>query len=105
MFVASEHDAGKTQAAAGGPLREHRLIPGNFLSEGALIIGAAINTMDPVKIPFFERDVVAFQVIDTMDGDSSRGDYAGPMPGMVRPMLNWTSQFRPANPSAGGPTA
>jgi len=63
--------------------------------------------MDPVKIHFFERDIVAFQVIDTMDGDSARGDYAGPMPGMVRPMLNWTSQFTPANspPSPGGPTA
>src|SRR5688572_15658829 len=106
VFVASEHDAEwKRRPRPVGHYVSTAWIPGNFLSEGALIIGAAISTMDPVKIHFFERDVVAFQVIDTMDGDSSRGDYAGPMPGMVRPMLNWTSQFTPANPSAGGPTA
>ena len=108
VFVASEHDSEwKRRPRPVGRYVSTAWIPGNFLSEGALIIGAAISTMDPVKIHFFERDIVAFQVIDTMDGDSARGDYAGPMPGMVRPMLNWTSQFTPANspPSPGGPTA
>jgi len=79
-------------------------IPGNMLAEGALIVGAAVSSMEPVKIHFFERDAVAFQVVDTIDGDSARGDYGGPMPGIVRPMLNWTSQFTPSRAS-GGPTA
>jgi homopolymeric O-antigen transport system ATP-binding protein len=71
-------------------------IPGNFLAEGAVIIGAAISTMDPVRVHFFERDVVAFQVVDSLDGNSARGDYAGPVPGIVRPLLKWTSEFAPA---------
>ncbi len=81
-------------------------IPGNALSEGTLVISAAISTMDPVTVHFFERDVVAFQIIDSLDGDSARGDYAGPMPGIVRPLLNWTSQHTPSNPSppSGGST-
>jgi len=66
-------------------------IPGNFLAEGSLIVGAALSTMDPVVIHFFERDAVAFQVIDSIDGDSARGDFAGPFPGIVRPLLKWNT--------------
>jgi len=68
-------------------------IPGNFLAEGSLIVGVAISTHDPVIVHFYERDAVAFQVIDSLDGDSARGDYTGPMPGVVRPLLRWTTQF------------
>jgi lipopolysaccharide transport system ATP-binding protein len=39
-----------------------------------------------------ERDAVAFHVVDNLDGDSARGDYAGPIPGVVRPMLRWTTE-------------
>ncbi len=67
-------------------------VPGNFLSEGMYIVGAAISTMDPFEVHFFERDAVAFNVIDSLDGGSSRGDFAGSYPGVVRPMLNWTTQ-------------
>jgi lipopolysaccharide transport system ATP-binding protein len=67
-------------------------IPGNFLAEGTLIVGAAISTQDPVVIHLWERDAVAFQIIDSLDGDSARGDYGGPMPGVVRPLLSWTSR-------------
>jgi len=67
-------------------------IPGNLLSEGTLIVGAAVSTMDPVVVHFYERDAVAFQIIDSMDGDSARGDYAGPMPGVLRPLLQWSTR-------------
>ncbi|HEV7743990.1 MAG TPA: ABC transporter ATP-binding protein [Pyrinomonadaceae bacterium] len=68
-------------------------IPGNLLSEGTLFVGAAISTMDPVVVHFFERDAVAFQIIDSMDGNSARGEYAGPMPGVVRPLLEWNTRM------------
>lgn len=101
VFVAVEHDAEwQAQPRPVGRYVSTAWIPGNFLAEGALIIGAAVSTIEPLKIHFFERDVVAFQIIDTMDGDSVRGNYAGPIPGIVRPMLNWTSHY---TPSPGGP--
>ena len=62
-------------------------IPGNFLSEGCMIISPALSTMNPVKVHFFEKDAVAFQVTDPMEGNSARGEYAGPFPGIVRPIL------------------
>ncbi|MGE3818184.1 MAG: ABC transporter ATP-binding protein [Isosphaeraceae bacterium] len=66
-------------------------VPGNFLSEGTLVVGAAISTMTSLRVHFFERDAVAFQVVDSTDGDSARGDYAGRVPGVVRPLLRWTT--------------
>ena len=69
-------------------------IPGNYLADGTLIVGAAISTFNPDTVHCFERDAVAFQVVDSLDGDSARGDYRGPMPGIVRPILKWGTQYK-----------
>ena len=79
-------------------------IPGNLLAEGTMIIAAALSTMDPVTIHFFERDAVAFQVIDKFEGDSARGDFAGTFPGVVRPILRWTNSTV-ESPAVTAPTA
>jgi homopolymeric O-antigen transport system ATP-binding protein len=71
-------------------------IPGNFFAEGSVSVGAAVSTMDPVFVHFYEPDAVAFEVIDVLAGDSARGDYGGPMPGVVRPLLDWKNEFTPA---------
>jgi lipopolysaccharide transport system ATP-binding protein len=96
VFVASDHDPSwQRQPRIRGRYVSTAWIPGNFLSEGSMIIGVAVSTMDPVTVHFYERDAVAFQVIDSLDGNSARGDYAGPIPGVVRPLLRWTTQFSP----------
>jgi lipopolysaccharide transport system ATP-binding protein len=66
-------------------------IPGNYLAEGTLLIGAAANTLNPTRMQFWERDAVAFCVIDNFDGDSARGDFPGALHGVVRPLLEWTT--------------
>ena len=92
-FVASDLDpAWRGRPRPVGRYISSAIIPGNLLAEGTLFVGAAISTMDPVVVHFYERDVVAFQIIDTMDGDSARGDYGGPMPGIVRPLLEWNTR-------------
>ena len=96
VFGASDHDpAWHRRPRPEGRFVSTAWIPGNFLAEGSLIVGAAISTMDPVIVHFYERDAVAFQVVDSLDGDTARGDYAGHMPGVVRPLLRWTTQFSP----------
>jgi lipopolysaccharide transport system ATP-binding protein len=67
-------------------------IPGNFLSEGTLIVSASVSTPLSHMVHFFEPDAVAFHVMDSLDGDSVRGDFAGPIPGLVRPLLQWTNK-------------
>jgi len=68
-------------------------IPGNFLAEGTFVVGAAITTMAPVNVRLYEREAIAFQVVDSTDGDSARGDYAGHLPGVVRPLLEWETTY------------
>lgn len=68
-------------------------IPGNFLSEGSMIVGVAITTITSKTLHFYERDAVSFQVVDSFDGDSARGDEGGHIPGVVRPLLRWTTRF------------
>lgn len=90
VFITADHGQewrGKPRPAGG--YVSTVWIPGNFLAEGTLSISAAICTMIPVTIHFFERDAVTFQIIDTLDGDSARGDFAGPFPGVVRPIFQW----------------
>ncbi|MBC2709791.1 MAG: ABC transporter ATP-binding protein [Desulfosarcina sp.] len=71
-------------------------IPGNLLAEGMLFITCTLLTMNPDRVQFMERTALAFQIVDSVDGDSARGDYAKNIPGIVRPMLQWTTQFDPA---------
>jgi len=94
VFIANDHDSDwQRNKRPIGRFSSTAWIPGNLLSEGTMVVGAAISTMDPVKVHFYERDAVAFQIVDSLDGDSARGDYAGPYPGVVRPLLRWTTKF------------
>jgi lipopolysaccharide transport system ATP-binding protein len=69
------------------------IIPGNFLAEGTFFITPALTTYEPFNVHFIVRDAVSFYVKDSIDGDTARGDYAGQMPGAVRPILDWKTEF------------
>jgi lipopolysaccharide transport system ATP-binding protein len=70
-------------------------IPGNFLSEGTLFLTASMIAIEPMIPQFSEDDSVSFQVVDSQQGDTARGDWAGHMGGAVRPLLNWETEYRP----------
>jgi len=74
-------------------------IPGNLLSEGMYFIAPGIRTLDPSIRRFRVDDAVAFQVVDSMDGDSARVDYTGNLSGVVRPLLTWETEFCSAGES------
>ncbi|MEO8324332.1 MAG: ABC transporter ATP-binding protein [Nitrospirota bacterium] len=71
------------------------VIPGNLLSEGRYFIGPTIGTENPSIKRLGVNDAVAFHVIDSMDGNGARGDSTGNIPGVVRPLLKWETQFSP----------
>jgi lipopolysaccharide transport system ATP-binding protein len=68
-------------------------IPGNMLAEGILRVRAAICNMNPFKVHVDQFCAVSFHLIDSLDGDSARGIYAGSFPGVVRPKLKWTTDY------------
>lgn len=76
-----------------GSWRSTCWVPSNFLSEGRYVVGVGVSTMDPVYVHFGQQDALSFRVTEQMDeGPSARGTYRGPMPGVIRPMLEWTAE-------------
>jgi len=68
-------------------------IPGNFLAEGTMFVGASIRTEDPQRVHFYEREAASFQVIENPGGLSARIDHPGQFPGVVRPLLQWETTY------------
>ncbi len=68
-------------------------VPGDLLAEGTHFVGAGVSTMIPLYTHFYESDAVAFHVVDGCQGDSARGDFNGDMPGIVRPLLEWSTRL------------
>src|SRR5262249_28213960 len=81
-------------------------VPGNFLADGPLTVGLAVSTHDPVTVHFYVRDALAFVVEDAHGPGTARGDYhAGPMAGVVRPVLPCETEFTPHPEGAVAPAA
>ena len=97
MFVASDRDPHwQRRPRPSGRYRSTGWIPGNLLSEGTITVGAGIITEVPFRIHCDDENAVAFQVVETLGGNTARGDFAGPMPGLIRPLLKWNTEFTPA---------
>jgi lipopolysaccharide transport system ATP-binding protein len=98
--VFSAHDTGagwRRRERAPGRYTSAVLIPGNLLNEGSLVAHVSIMSHFPTTILHARAsNAVAFQVVDEAGEGSARGDYVGPMPGVVRPLLEWTTHAESA---------
>jgi lipopolysaccharide transport system ATP-binding protein len=75
-------------------------IPGNFFADGSIVVDANISSHIPVAaLHVHQRDAVAFSVIDSFEGDSARGEFTGPIGGVIRPLVSWTTRFQESNAS------
>jgi lipopolysaccharide transport system ATP-binding protein len=72
-------------------------IPGNLLAEVGISVGAYIQSLEPEVLHVGVPDAVYFRVVDNLSApDTARGDYPRPIPGVMRPLLHWTT----SSPSA-----
>jgi lipopolysaccharide transport system ATP-binding protein len=71
-------------------------IPANLLNEGLMSVEASVVSMKSMKLlpHAVMRDAVSFHVQDPGEGDSARGTYVGQWRGVVRPLLEWTTEDR-----------
>jgi lipopolysaccharide transport system ATP-binding protein len=69
-------------------------IPGNFFAEGLHFVNFTFFGFEhqPVK-KAAAPSVIAFNIVDPLQGGSVRGTYSGTFPGLVRPMLDWKSEL------------
>jgi lipopolysaccharide transport system ATP-binding protein len=76
-------------------------IPSNLLAEGLVSIQAVVMTLNPEVSRAVVEDAVAFRVLDDLTAtNTARGDYGKAMPGLVRPLLQWTTRQVPPHGSA-----
>jgi lipopolysaccharide transport system ATP-binding protein len=68
-------------------------VPGNLLAEGMVHVNCHLRARCPDLIQFSEYSAVVFYVVDGFEGDTARGDWAKGMAGVVRPMLDWETQY------------
>jgi lipopolysaccharide transport system ATP-binding protein len=67
-------------------------IPGNLMTEGTFFVRVSIVEIKvPIKTHVFEENILVFQVVDKMTGNSARGRIAHSYPGLIRPKLDWTT--------------
>jgi lipopolysaccharide transport system ATP-binding protein len=65
-------------------------IPPNLLTEGEYTLSMSLFSHIGSKKQYaILKNFFSFQVADYMNSESSRGDYAQSMPGVVRPYLKW----------------
>ena len=68
-------------------------IPANFMAEGTFFATVAVFTAAPFEEHFRAADAIRFQISDSLEGDTARGDFGGRMLGAVRPILDWETDF------------
>lgn len=97
VFVALDLDPawrGRPRTPGRYVARAH--VPGNLLSEGTLFVSANMVTLNGHEEEFSFNEAVTFQIMDSQEGDSARGDWTGALGGVVRPMLRWTTDYTPS---------
>jgi lipopolysaccharide transport system ATP-binding protein len=99
LHLFSSHDVGpewRRQPRPVGRYVSTIWIPGNFLSGGNLLANASVMSHYPSTVTHFHvPKVVTFQILEAEEGQSARGDYVGPIPGVLRPLLGWDTEFHP----------
>jgi len=71
-------------------------IPGNLLNEGLISVQVDVCSFGATKFVHHGgcADAVSFHVQDPGEGDSARGRFTGQWKGVVRPLLEWTTEER-----------
>ena len=88
IFISHDWFSGwRTKPRPPGKYKTIFMLPGNFFSEGRITVKVAITTYNPFEVHFVESDVIAFTIIEAEASHSSRGDYAGHLPGIIRPLI------------------
>lgn len=79
-----------------GLYRSVAWIPGNFLNIGMHYASVAISRLDFHTLHLFERQVIGFNINESSASNTSRGVFAGTLPGAIRPILEWKTVLLPS---------
>jgi lipopolysaccharide transport system ATP-binding protein len=102
LFIAQDVDpAWRGRPRPIGRYRSTGWIPGNLLAEGAFSVSAMLMTLGPERLHAAVNDAVLFRIVDELSApDTARGDYPRPIPGVMRPLLRWTTAHTTPGPAS-----
>ncbi len=104
IFTSIDQDAAwRSRARPEGRYVSTAWIPGNLLAEGMVYVNCHVRTRYPDTLQFSEYGAVAFYVVDSLQGDSARGDWSKHLAGVVRPLLDWSTEFQVGSAGDGPP--
>jgi lipopolysaccharide transport system ATP-binding protein len=95
-MVADQSAESRDRPREPGRYRSTAWLPGNFFAEGTLLVSVSLRSHSPDRVHCQANEAVALQIVDSPDGDSARGHFAGNWPGAVRPLVPWSTTFVPA---------
>lgn len=96
LFVSVDQDpAWRLRPRPKGTYTTRARIPGNLLAEGMHYVNFHVLSLNPNNLLATEAGAIVFNVVDSQEGDSARGDYTGVFPGLVRPLLEWKTDYEP----------
>jgi len=95
-FNAMDTSARWSEPAPPGDYLSTAWVSGNLLNEGLATVHVGICSLGGAKLRPHAgwNDAVSFHVQDPGDGDSARGRFTGQWQGVVRPLLDWTTEER-----------
>jgi lipopolysaccharide transport system ATP-binding protein len=98
VFVSHDWNGGwRDRPRPQGVYTSTAMIPPNLLAEGIVFVSAGLTTHQPFIPHFNETDAITFRVVENDGPNSARGDLAGSIPGVVRPILEWKTDVTEAN--------
>lgn len=67
------------------------IVPPHLLNDGGYFVGLALTSFSKFGhvVNFFEQSALSFNVRDPRDSEINSYGYGGPIPGAVRPILEW----------------
>ena len=96
VFNAMDTSSRWLEPSAPGEFVATAWIPGNLLNEGLVTVDVGICSLNAPKLHPHAGcvDAVSFHVQDPGEGDSAKGLFTGQLQGVVRPLLEWTTEER-----------
>jgi lipopolysaccharide transport system ATP-binding protein len=70
-------------------------VPGGLLAEGTHYVRAVMRSVKRQYRPFTERDIIAFNMVDSANTAIGASWWEGKPGGVFRPQLDWTTEYVP----------
>jgi lipopolysaccharide transport system ATP-binding protein len=103
VFSAMDVDPAWRLPRTPGRYRTIAWVPANLLNEGALLVSVSLNTFQPggkAERRAHVDEAIVVNIRDAGEADTARGHYGGTWPGAVRPLLDWATEYEPADDRA-----